>query len=128
MKHLIFYDGLCGLCDRIVRLFLWADKKEIFLFAPLQGETAAKMNLPEMSADTMILVENREKVLIMGVAALRAFWLLGGFWRLIGIFYFILPSCIPNFFYRIVARNRHRIFAEKECIVFPHEYEGRFLP
>ena len=62
MSHLVFYDGQCGLCDQVVQLLLKADRKNIFLFAPLQGTTAASLlqDLPEeyKGVDSLILVED----------------------------------------------------------------------
>ena len=39
---LVFFDGVCNLCGFFVHFILKRDKKEIFRFAPLQGETAAR--------------------------------------------------------------------------------------
>ncbi|HEY3227320.1 MAG TPA: DCC1-like thiol-disulfide oxidoreductase family protein, partial [Planctomycetota bacterium] len=39
-KHLILYDGVCALCNALVRFVLPRDRKDRFRFAPLQGETA----------------------------------------------------------------------------------------
>ena len=60
--HLVFYDGQCGLCDHAVQFLLKADKKNKFLFAPLQGTTALQelkdMAEKDKREDTLILVEN----------------------------------------------------------------------
>lgn len=40
-RHVLFYDGVCGLCDRAVRFLLARDRERVLLFAPLQGPTAA---------------------------------------------------------------------------------------
>ena len=40
-KHLVLYDGACGLCDRTVQWILAHDPERRFHFAPLQGPTAA---------------------------------------------------------------------------------------
>jgi predicted DCC family thiol-disulfide oxidoreductase YuxK len=134
-KHLMFYDGQCGLCDRIVQIVLKADKNKIFLFAPLQGETADRElnNVPEevKQADSVILIENYSdgngELYIYGKAAFRIMWLLGGWWKLIG-----WKSYLPAFFYDwaywIVARNRHRLFPQDVCIIPPLDEKERFLP
>src|SRR5437868_10416389 len=38
----ILYDGVCGLCDRLVRFVLKRDQRGFFRFAALQGQFAAK--------------------------------------------------------------------------------------
>lgn len=133
-KHLLFYDGLCGLCDHAVQYVLKADKKDLFVFAPLQGKTAAKLlkQLPQemRGADSLILVENYQQTdkryFILGKGALRICWDLGGSWALLGVFSF-LPSILYNWAYRFVARNRQRFF-KNECILPDPKNKHRFLP
>ncbi len=41
-RHTVFYDGVCGLCDRFTQLVLRADADDRFRFAALQGEHARR--------------------------------------------------------------------------------------
>ncbi len=129
-KHLIFYDGQCGLCDHVVLWLLKRDKKEIFVFAPLQGKNAAKIlkDIPDhiKKADSLILVENFETFHIYGKAAFRTLWLLGGPWKFLGLFNF-LPPFLYNWGYRLVAKNRKLFFPKKVCILPDPEKRKRFL-
>ena len=134
-EHLVFYDGQCGFCDHIVQILLKIDTREIFSFAPLQGETAARLLKhlpPEMkNKDSLVLIENYRshtpKYFILGEAALRIGWLLGGFWALAGWISW-LPSFLYDWLYRLIARNRYRLFRNHTCIV-PNKDKGhRFLP
>ncbi len=133
MTHLVFFDGECGLCDFVVKFILKHDRKKVFLFAPLQG-TTAKNKLKELDekvkqADSLILIENfgtaNEKVLLFGKGALRIAWYLGGIFTPLGALSF-LPSAPFDFLYRIVARNRKKIFGET-CTLPTKETESRFL-
>lgn len=134
-KHVVFYDGACGLCDFIVQRLIKADKKEIFLFAPLQGKTAAaKLKLLPQSVtskDSLILVENfnqpNESVLIYGKAALRILWLLGGIFSLPGMLSF-LPGFLFDWAYRLVAKNRARFVKSDRCFIPENNQKGRYLP
>ena len=38
--HVLFYDGVCAMCNGIVKYMLRVDEGHVFHFAPLQGETA----------------------------------------------------------------------------------------
>lgn len=134
LSHLVFYDGECGFCDQIVQLLLRLDKKELFVFAPLQGETAREI-LPELpdrykNVDSLILVENYQSshrsVYMQAKAAFRILWLLGGGWVLIGWLNF-LPSFLFDWGYRLVARNRYRLFGQA-CLVPRADQKERFLP
>ena len=40
-RHVLFYDGVCGLCDRSVQFLLARDRERVLHYAPLQGPTAA---------------------------------------------------------------------------------------
>jgi predicted DCC family thiol-disulfide oxidoreductase YuxK len=135
MSHLVFYDGQCGLCDRIVQFLLKTDKRQQFVFAPLQGSTAAVVlkDLPsEMKqVDSLILVENfqtpQEKFYVLGKGAFRICWLLGGAWSLLGWISF-LPGWLYNWGYRLVARNRQRFFKQDRCLLPDPSAKHRFLP
>jgi predicted DCC family thiol-disulfide oxidoreductase YuxK len=134
MKHLLFYDGQCGLCDKMVQWVLERDDDERFAFAPLQGETA-KMFLKDLSPelknlDSLVLVENYQfqpKMHVMGKGAFRTLWLLGGLWTLVGWISF-LPSFLYDWAYRLVARNRHKLFPTTTCPIPNPATEHRFLP
>lgn len=134
-RHLVFYDGQCGLCDRVVQMLLRADKNKKFLFAPLQGTTAAEelkaVPAEVKQADSLILIENysgkKGSLYIYGKAAFRIMWLLGGWWRGVGWISF-LPSLLYDWGYRIIAKNRHRFFPQDACILPSPEEKERFLP
>lgn len=132
--HLVFYDGECGFCDQSVQLLLKLDKHQLFLFAPLQGETAAQhlSHLPPefRDVDSLILIEDfkstQSKIYLQAKAVLRICWLLGGGWMLIGWLSF-LPAVLFNWAYRLVARNRHRLFPQS-CTIPSPDQKDRFLP
>lgn len=135
MKHLVFFDGACGLCDHSVQFLLRVDRKKVFQFTRLQGETAKKLltELPKevMDEDSLILIENfhsnEQKVYLMGKAWLRICWLLGGWFSFIGWMSF-LPSWPFDQLYRVVARNRSRFFSKESCRISNENDRERFLP
>lgn len=133
-RHLVFYDGACGLCDHAVQFILNHDHQSLFDFAPLQGKTAAKslQTLPSevRTADSLILIENyhtnKPEIYIFGKGALRILWLLGGVWSLPGAISW-LPSWLYDWGYRLVAKNRHRLFDNDRCVIPPPDQKKRFL-
>lgn len=42
-QPILFFDGVCGLCNRFVDFMLRADSQHRFRYAPLQGETARRL-------------------------------------------------------------------------------------
>jgi predicted DCC family thiol-disulfide oxidoreductase YuxK len=133
--NIVFYDGNCGFCDHTVQLLLKIDKKELFMFAPLQGKTAKKLLKEQLKRllkeDTLVVIENvgesNEKMSIRSKAVFRIFWVLGGVWSLIGWLSF-LPAFFFDWGYRLVARNRGHFFS-KECPLPPPRHTTKqFLP
>jgi len=134
-RHLLFYDGECGLCDHLVQFVLRVDRREQFLFAPLQGETAGSelKDVPGIvkQADSLILIENYQKpdaaMWIYGKGVFRVAWLLGGWWKLLGWVSF-LPAFLYDWGYHLVAKNRHRLFSKDSCKIPDPSEKIRFLP
>ncbi len=134
-KHLVFYDGECGLCDHTVQLLLKVDRKKLFAFAPLQGKTAKDLlqEIPQKvkNADSLILVENYQTKYpafwIYGKGAFRIAWQLGGIWSLIGWIH-LLPAFLYDWAYRFIAKNRKYFFSKHSCKIPDSQQNDRFLP
>lgn len=124
--NIVFFDGECGLCDLSVRFLLKRDKKNRFLFAPLQGETAKKHQI--LDSDSVALLEEEKTLYREGEAALRILWLLGGAFTLPGSLYFLLPKCVVNGCYRVIAKNRHFLFSKEKCTLPETVDPSRFIP
>lgn len=128
--HLIFFDGSCGFCNKSIAFVSKHDKKKLFLFAPLQGETAKKM-VPEHYREmlhTSVLVENYKtnpKTYYFGKGAFRTLWLLGGWWKLLG-WPFFLPSFLYDWGYKLIAR--YRSWLVEGCPIDGKPNNDRFLP
>jgi len=129
-KPIIFFDGVCAMCNTFVDLILRADKTQTFLFAPLQGATARAM-LPPLSDDarewSMVYVDERG-VHEQSDASLEVYRRLGGLWRVLSLARFI-PRFVRNPVYRLLARNRYRWFGKRDsCRVPTPDERARFLP
>ena len=127
LQRVIFFDGVCGLCNAWIDFILKRDRAGIFSFAPLQGNYAKEME-PEASENlkTMIYHASGQRYYRTG-AILRILRDLGGIWCLAWVFWFV-PFFIRDFFYGLIARNRYRIFGKKEnCRIPTTEEKVRFL-
>ena len=127
---ILFFDGVCGLCNRFVDLILKADSRDRFRYAPLQGKTAQGMpGLRDQVEDPQSFVYLEEDRLYeQSNAVLLALRRLGGAWRLIAVLY-VFPRPLRDFVYRIVARNRYRWFGKRDACRLPTpEEQDRFLP
>jgi predicted DCC family thiol-disulfide oxidoreductase YuxK len=129
---IVFYDGVCGLCDRWVRFVLKRDKQRTLRFAPLQGETAqARKDLPAELRTVVFIVQAgtaAEQIFTRSEAALRLLDHVGGFWRIMS-WLRVIPRPIRDGVYDAIAQRRYRWFGKFEaCRVPPPEWRERFLP
>jgi predicted DCC family thiol-disulfide oxidoreductase YuxK len=127
---IIFFDGVCGLCNSFVHIILKADNKGIFQFSPLQGETAKKYitEIPEEAGEWSIVYVDEDSIYEQSDATLKILKRLGGIWCILSMFSF-LPRGFRNYIYRLVAVNRYKIFGKRETCRIPTEEEkARFLP
>jgi predicted DCC family thiol-disulfide oxidoreductase YuxK len=128
---IIYFDGICTLCQHSVQFMLRHDKKEQFKFASLQGVSGeAFLKTHRISGedlDTFILQEG-EHIYTRSTGALRALKHLGGIWQLMYIF-IIVPKFIRDGVYGIISKNRYAWFGKMEVCWLPNpKWVNRFLP
>ena len=131
-KKLILFDGVCNLCNSSVLYVIKRDKKDTFLFAPLQSE-AGKQIIEKFNIDTSkmdsILLYNPEKEVIYykSTAALQVASHLKSPINILAIF-LIVPSFIRHWVYDFIAKNRYKWFGKKEtCMIPTPELKSKFL-
>ena len=128
MKRIIFFDGVCPVCNGFVDYVLKKDFKNDFLFCSLQSDLA-KSRLPEkyQQLDTVVLMENND-VFDRSTAVLRILFQLGGYWNALAVFASAIPRPVRDFVYGLIAKNRYRFFGQREVCRLPTSQEKeRFL-
>ena len=137
MQHpIVLYDGVCGLCNRLVQFILKRDRNDRFRFAALQSEFGRRILLrhgrdPEV-LDTVYLVldhgQPNERVLTRNDAVAAVLEELGGIWRPFGEFLRFLPRSLRDWQYNLIARNRYRLFGKYDvCPVPDPKIRHKFL-
>jgi predicted DCC family thiol-disulfide oxidoreductase YuxK len=134
MSHpILLYDGVCGLCNRLVQFVLKHETTARFRFASLQSDYAIRIlrqhALNPHELDTVYVIETpgaQPQSRSDGViSVLRT---LGGFWTAVATTLRILPRPLRDWGYNIVARHRYRVFGKYEACPIPEKkYMGRFL-
>jgi predicted DCC family thiol-disulfide oxidoreductase YuxK len=139
MPHpILLYDGVCGLCNRLVQFILQRDADAVFRFASLQSPLAERIltrhGADAGDLDTVYVVVNydlpNEYLLPRSDAVIFILKQLGAhtFCRLVGFLLSLIPRPLRDLAYRIVARNRYRVFGRYEtCILPAPEHRGRFM-
>jgi predicted DCC family thiol-disulfide oxidoreductase YuxK len=114
---IIFYDGLCGLCDRSVQYIIRYDTKKKFRFAALQSNFAANILGEKKLTDSFILFENGI-ISERSTAALKVCKILG---RNIGLLYIfiLIPKKLRDSIYNWIARNRYKWFGKFDACKIP---------
>lgn len=133
---IVFYDGVCGLCNALVQFLLKRDRHARLRFASLQSDIAAKVlnrhGIDPKDLDTLHVVIDygrpEERVLNRSDAVLRAGRELGGVWPLLATIARVIPRRVRDSVYRFVARNRYRVFGKYESCMLPDpSQQHRFL-
>jgi predicted DCC family thiol-disulfide oxidoreductase YuxK len=135
-QPILLYDGVCGLCNRLVQFILRRDRNAVFRFASLQSGVAAPIlarhEASPSDLDTVNVVVNyelpNEYLLSRSDAVAFALKQLGGLWPLAAFFMRLIPKFLRDAAYNILARNRYRIFGRLEVCPLPRDEDrGRFL-
>lgn len=127
----VFFDGVCGLCNRFVDFLLPRDTRHRLRFAPLQGTTAVD-SLPAslVSAATMdsVIYAESGRIYSHSTGALAALSRLGGLWSFASVFG-LVPRPIRDAVYDWIARNRYQWFGKHDQCRLPAPSERQwFLP
>ena len=123
----VFYDGVCGLCEGTVAVLLPLDRRDRLRFAPLQSElgrrTLAEHGLPtDYTASILALRQGRlhghsDAVIAIGRA-------LGGAGHIVQPLR-LLPRSWRDAAYRCVASNRYAWFGRRATCHLPTPEERR---
>jgi len=127
---IVFFDGVCNLCDSFVRFLMKIDKKERLRFASLQGETAKqKLSKTDTEGLKSVTLLNKGHCYKESLAVLEVFNIVGGAWRIFIIFN-LVPAPIRNWVYKFIARNRYKWFGKKEkvCPMQTANQRAKMLP
>ncbi|MHC4877431.1 MAG: thiol-disulfide oxidoreductase DCC family protein [Planctomycetota bacterium] len=126
---ILFFDGVCGLCNSVVDFVLQHDRRGIVRFAPLQGTTSQEL-LPDHdrdSLDTVVFIEG-STLTRRSTAIVRLLSHLGGFWTIVAWLLWLIPWPLRDVGYRVVSKLRYRLFGRKETCRMPSPDErARFL-
>lgn len=125
---IVYFDGVCGLCNGTVNFLMQRDRRGVLRFAPLQGQTA-RSNLSEQHRDlNSIVFQHGERSWRHSAAIVRILWTLGGVWAVLGGCLWVIPKPIRDLGYLMIAKLRYRFFGKQETCRMPRpEERGRVL-
>jgi predicted DCC family thiol-disulfide oxidoreductase YuxK len=129
-KSIVFFDGVCNLCNASIDFILKRDSKNRFLVGALQEDFSKKIlsnySVNQDYLDSLILLEENQ-IYFKSTAALLIARQLKGLWP---IFYLLIafPLWIRDPAYDWIGRNRYRWFGKKnKCRIASPDEQAKFL-
>lgn len=132
---IVLYDGVCGLCNRLVQFLLQRDTHDRFHFASLQStvgqEILKRHGANPLDLDTFYVVldygQASERLLERSEGIVYALTTLGGIWKIAGVGK-ALPKVVRDRLYNFVARHRYQVFGKHESCMLPEpKHRAKFL-
>lgn len=132
VNPIIFFDGVCGLCDGFVNFLIHQDRLALLKFAPLQGKTASFKILSRYQIEMNTIVycdsngiyEKSDAIIQIFSGPLSKNNIL---WKLTLLFK-LIPRFFRNIIYDWVSKNRYQWFGKlKACQIPDPQLKSRFL-
>ena len=126
----VLFDGVCNLCNGIVRFVIARDPDAHFQFAALTSDAAARLldgvAHPDPAPDSVVLIDDG-RVYTRSDAALRIARSLTFPWP-VAYALIVFPRAWRDAAYDVIARHRYRWFGRREvCMVPSPAVRSRFL-
>lgn len=108
------------------------DKKDKFLFAPLQGIAGKTLinqfNIDTNKTDSILLYNPKNNTLKYKSSAAMHVAKHIGFPSSLLVIFFIVPTFIRNWVYDYIAKNRYKWYGKKDaCMIPTPELKSKFL-
>jgi predicted DCC family thiol-disulfide oxidoreductase YuxK len=131
---IVFFDGVCGLCNKVVDFVLREDRERKFLYSPLQGKTFRRIGVDHpmtLNADSIfVLKRGPEKGLLLQRSD-AVLYILENLprYRWLAQVGHLFPAPFRDTLYRLVAATRYLIWGKRDSCRLPTpEERSRFLP
>lgn len=121
-QHIVFYDGVCGLCHRSVRWLIRHDRKRRLRYAALQSELSRSLLRPQgldLSSGTIVF-SDQGRIYLKSEAIIRILQRIKGRYHPAGCLLWI-PVRWRDGIYDWVAQNRYRWFGKYDTCPLPDE-------
>lgn len=128
---ILFFDGVCNLCNAAVQFIIKRDSNSRILFAPLQSPRGilAKETVEKAigKATNSLIFLDKGQYYTQSSAALKVAGYLNKGWPLLKIFW-LVPHPFRDAVYALIARKRYEWFGKQDhCMMPTAELKSRFL-
>ena len=119
-QTILYYDGLCVLCNKSMRFIINRDRKKQFKIGFLDELKN------QDKQDSVILIHKGIKYNYSN-AVIKSLILIGGIYKLAALL-FIFPKSLRDFVYKLIAKNRYKWFGKHNtCPTLPQEWKERLI-
>ena len=130
IDKVVYFDGVCGLCDWSVNLLVKMDTQKNLKFSSLQGKSGQillsdlKIDLNEFNT---VLFKVNDQVYTKSTAVFKIIQSIGGFFKILLIFN-LLPTRFNDWLYVKVAKYRYKYFGKLDkCDISKFNTPGQFI-
>jgi predicted DCC family thiol-disulfide oxidoreductase YuxK len=134
-RALLLYDGVCALCNGVVKFLMNHDRLDRFRFAPLQSalgrEVLERFDIHSFPDGVVLItaaLTPAERIYRRSDAVQESLQQLGAPWKQMGKVLNLLPRFLREWGYGVIARYRYRLFGRyNTCPVPSPEQRSRLL-
>lgn len=125
--NILFFDGVCHLCNGYINFLIRWDSKKVMFYSALQGKKALEILSDSQRSDLKsILYWKNGEVLEKSTAVIESlfdvsvcfFWIKG---------LYVVPAFVRNAVYDLVAKNRYKLFGQSDLCRIPTAEERKYL-
>jgi len=125
-KPTLVYDGLCNLCNGLVRFVNLFNSKGVVNLISIEEASRNPFidieDIQQMATTSAVFIDNNGEKYYRSDAILKILKALGGFWLIPWIILTLLPKSIRDYCYNIIAKNRYQWFGKRDrCFCLHNE-------
>jgi predicted DCC family thiol-disulfide oxidoreductase YuxK len=128
-KCLILFDGVCNYCNKMVNFAIKHDKNDQLRFASLQSNLGIALKSKykiDNKVDSLVVIDNNQVFIYAEAAIHICQYFKNPYKKLFILRYF--PTALSNFFYKIIASNRYKLFGKSlVCRIPSKDEKGKFI-
>lgn len=132
-KNIILFDGHCNFCDGFISFILKNESKysSNLYFCALETEIGKEIRrkrlIDVLEKDSIYYIDSRGNIYFESAAIFKIIKHLKTPFRVLFIFK-IFPQFLRDYFYRLFAKNRYRLFGKKtSCEIPSKEIKSKYL-
>ena len=128
-KNILFFDGVCGLCNSFVDFLIKNDSTKKIYYSALQGNTASFL-LPNLDCESLntVIYFRQGKCHYYSDAIILLLKDIGGPYKVFAHILTVIPSDLRDFLYFRLSERRYFLFEKRaQCRIPTKEEQEQFL-